>query len=170
MKADLLQWHVAAKEAIATLHAVQAQVATALKLLEALPINHAAVNEYPKPKYRFNHAYDFGFEIESNHEEGEDITPAMLRAALIKRASDIDDAEIMEACGLFEPTKSRKTNWKIPMLRANISPIYVIRNTKTGLYWRAGVCDATKPFATWFEPSEREHVRLDANERWEKFE
>ena len=51
---------------------------------------------------RFNHAYDFAFEVISNEEEAEDVTPAMLRAALTERATHISDAEIMEACSCFD--------------------------------------------------------------------
>ena len=51
---------------------------------------------------RYSHAYDFAFEIESDHPDGEDLTPAMIRAALIKRATEIDDAEVLHACGLFD--------------------------------------------------------------------
>ena len=51
---------------------------------------------------RYNHAYDFAFELESGDPDGADVTPAMLRAALIKRASEIDDLEMDAACGLFD--------------------------------------------------------------------
>ena len=47
---------------------------------------------------RFNHA----FEVISNDEEAEDVTPAVLRAALIGRALNIPDAEIREACTRFD--------------------------------------------------------------------
>lgn len=51
---------------------------------------------------RFNHAYDFAFEVISFDEYGEDVTPAMLRAALIERANRISDEEIIQACGLYD--------------------------------------------------------------------
>lgn len=54
---------------------------------------------------RFNHAFDFAFEVISNDEEAEDVTPAVLRAALIGRALNISDDEIMEACGCFDTYK-----------------------------------------------------------------
>lgn len=54
---------------------------------------------------RFNHAYDFGFEVISNTEDGEDVTPAMLLAACRKRLDEIEAVdggeEMLEACGLF---------------------------------------------------------------------
>jgi len=51
---------------------------------------------------KFSHAYDFAFELTSYCEEATDVTPDMIRTALIKRATEIDDNEIMEACGCFD--------------------------------------------------------------------
>jgi len=51
---------------------------------------------------RFNHAYDFAFEVISFDEYAEDVTPAMLRASLIERATRISDDEIMQACDCFD--------------------------------------------------------------------
>jgi len=42
---------------------------------------------------RYNHAYDIGFSLESNHPKGEDVTPDMLRTALLNRIKDLDDAD-----------------------------------------------------------------------------
>tara|TARA_R100001510_G_C7564958_1_gene143608 strand:+ start:94 stop:270 length:177 start_codon:yes stop_codon:yes gene_type:complete len=50
----------------------------------------------------FNHAYDFAFEVISKKEDGEDVTPVMLRQACLERITKISDQEIMEACGLFD--------------------------------------------------------------------
>ena len=41
---------------------------------------------------KYNHAYDIAFSLESNHEFGEDVTPGMLRTALLNRIKDLDDA------------------------------------------------------------------------------
>ncbi len=51
---------------------------------------------------KFNHAFDFAVEVISHDEYADDVTPAMLRAALINRATQLSDDEIMEACGLFD--------------------------------------------------------------------
>ena len=51
---------------------------------------------------RYSHAYDFAFEVTSETEDGSDVTPAMLRAALIDRAARIPDTEIPEACGRYD--------------------------------------------------------------------
>lgn len=50
--------------------------------------------------------------------------------------------------------------------------LYVIRNTKTDLYWSGftASCSVPKEFATPFENSERHAVRLGQNEKWEKLE
>ena len=39
---------------------------------------------------RYNHAVDIAFEVISNDEQGEDITPDMLREALQKRVDELD--------------------------------------------------------------------------------
>lgn len=52
-----------------------------------------------KPR-RYNHAYTFAFSLESGHPTGDDVTGAQLREAMFKRAKDIDDAEMLEACGM----------------------------------------------------------------------
>jgi len=38
----------------------------------------------------YSHACDLAFEVVSQHKDGEDITPAMFRLAIIKRINDID--------------------------------------------------------------------------------
>ena len=48
---------------------------------------------------KFNHAFDFAFEVISDDFYAKDVTPAMLRAALLERANRLSDEEIMEACG-----------------------------------------------------------------------
>jgi len=52
------------------------------------------------PKY--NHAFDFAAEVLSDDENGEDVTGAMLRQALITRAASLSDEELLEACGIFD--------------------------------------------------------------------
>jgi hypothetical protein len=39
---------------------------------------------------RYNHAFDVAFSLVSNDPEGLDVTPAMLRAALLRRIADLD--------------------------------------------------------------------------------
>lgn len=50
----------------------------------------------------FNHAFDFAFEVISDDEEAEDVTPAMLREALLKRVNTLSDRELVEACGRYD--------------------------------------------------------------------
>lgn len=48
-------------------------------------------------------------------------------------------------------------------------PYYVIQNTRTGLFWNAGVCDRkSQEDATPFENNERCYVLLQPNEKWKK--
>ena len=59
---------------------------------------------------KFNHAYDFCFEVISEREDGEDVTPAMLIAACRARLNRIEDAadngaEMLEACNLLDTFK-----------------------------------------------------------------
>jgi len=52
---------------------------------------------------RYNHMFDVAFSLESNKEDGSDVTHAMLRAALLKRIEDLDaSGEWLEACGLCD--------------------------------------------------------------------
>jgi hypothetical protein len=52
---------------------------------------------------RYNHAYDVAFSLVSNDPEGLDVTPAMFRAALLRRIAQIDAEEAHggweQACG-----------------------------------------------------------------------
>jgi len=52
---------------------------------------------------KYNHAVDIAFEVISNDEQGEDITPDMLRAALKKRIENLDkNNEWLEAIDIFD--------------------------------------------------------------------
>jgi hypothetical protein len=51
---------------------------------------------------KFNHAYDFAFEVISENEEADDVTPAQIRTALIARATSLSDKEILQACGRYD--------------------------------------------------------------------
>ena len=50
---------------------------------------------------RYNHAFDIGFEVESDN-DGESVTATELIAALKRRVNDLEKngEEIVEACGL----------------------------------------------------------------------
>lgn len=50
---------------------------------------------------RFNHAVDIAFTVISDDPDGQDFTPAMLRAALLRRIADLDKApeDWLEAVG-----------------------------------------------------------------------
>ena len=50
----------------------------------------------------FNHAFDFAFEATSLRKDGSDVSPQMLREALLARANTLSDAELLEACGLYD--------------------------------------------------------------------
>lgn len=51
---------------------------------------------------KFNHMYDIAFTVVSNTEDGGDVTPNMLRAALLDRISTMCDGDWLEACGLCD--------------------------------------------------------------------
>lgn len=55
---------------------------------------------------RYNHMFDVAFSLESFEEDASDVTPNMLRAALLKRILLLDEtlnqSEWMEACGLSD--------------------------------------------------------------------
>lgn len=49
---------------------------------------------------KYNHAFTFNFSINSNHEDGQDITADEFRAAIIDAVKNIDDASLLENCGM----------------------------------------------------------------------
>ena len=49
------------------------------------------------PKY--NHAYTFAFSLLSDHESGDDVTAAQVRAAIIERLQKMEDGELLENLG-----------------------------------------------------------------------
>jgi len=53
---------------------------------------------------KFNHMYGIAFTVISNTENGRDVTPAMLRAALERRIQDVfvDSGEWEAACELCD--------------------------------------------------------------------
>jgi len=51
----------------------------------------------------YNHTFDLAFSLDSNTEDGSDVTPAMMKAALLSRIDDLDETgEWSEACGLCD--------------------------------------------------------------------
>ena len=58
---------------------------------------------------KYNHAYDIAFEVISDTEDGSDVTPEMLRSAILKRLNGMDDDELLEACGA--PFDTDNTEW-----------------------------------------------------------
>ena len=50
---------------------------------------------------KFNHAYDFAFEVKTDNPE-EAVTAAKIRAALLERANRLTDEEILDACQYFD--------------------------------------------------------------------
>lgn len=50
----------------------------------------------------FSHAFDFAFELTSRRRDAADVTPEMLREALLRRASSLSSEELCEACGRFD--------------------------------------------------------------------
>jgi hypothetical protein len=52
---------------------------------------------------KYSHAVDIAFEVISNDEQGEDVTPDMLRAALKKRIENLDETNTwLEAVDIFD--------------------------------------------------------------------
>jgi hypothetical protein len=60
---------------------------------------------------KYNHMFDVAFSLESNDCEAEDVTPSMLRAALLKRIILLDaENEWSHACGLCDSYEVAETN------------------------------------------------------------
>ena len=51
---------------------------------------------------KFNHAYDFAFEVISDRDDAEDVTAPMLRAALLERVNRLTDEEMLAAASWFD--------------------------------------------------------------------
>ena len=52
---------------------------------------------------KFNHLFDVAFEVISNTEDGSDVTPAMLKAALERRIQNLTEHDEWSlACGLCD--------------------------------------------------------------------
>jgi hypothetical protein len=51
---------------------------------------------------KFNHAYDFAFEVISERDDAEDVTPAMIRAALLERVNRLTDEELINAASWYD--------------------------------------------------------------------
>ena len=55
---------------------------------------------------KYNHACDLAFEVLSNDEHGEDLTPDMYRIAIKKRVDELDRTNSWdEAIGIFDTTE-----------------------------------------------------------------
>lgn len=51
---------------------------------------------------KFNHAYDFAFEILSDCEQATDVTPAMLREGLLSKINNASDKQLLAMCNCFD--------------------------------------------------------------------
>jgi hypothetical protein len=47
---------------------------------------------------KYDHAYAFGFSVQSNDEGGEDVTADQLRDAIVKALARMDDVDLLENC------------------------------------------------------------------------
>lgn len=60
---------------------------------------------------KYNHVYDIAFEVISDNEQADDVTPEMLLSALRKRIEQIEsNGEVFEACGCPSDTFEEKPN------------------------------------------------------------
>jgi hypothetical protein len=57
------------------------------------------------PKY--NHAYDIAFEVISERDDAEDVTPAMIRTALLERINRLTDAELIDAASWYDSCEEK---------------------------------------------------------------
>ena len=51
---------------------------------------------------KFSHAYDIGFEVISSRDDAADVTPTMIRDALLARIRGLKDDELIEAASWFD--------------------------------------------------------------------
>jgi len=57
---------------------------------------------------RYNHAFDFAFEVETIHQNPDRIACHEIRYRLIERAARISDQELREACECFDTCEIEK--------------------------------------------------------------
>ena len=64
---------------------------------------------------RFNHMFDVAFSLDSNTPDASDVTPDMLRAALMDRINNMCGGDWSEACGLCDSyeydAEGQSTGW-----------------------------------------------------------
>lgn len=72
---------------------------------------------------KYSHAYDFAFEVESYTEDASDVTPVMIRTALVARALRLSDTEIPEACGVYDTGEILPPAHELPPSHVD-SPLY----------------------------------------------
>lgn len=51
---------------------------------------------------KFNHMFDIAFALESSDADARDVTPDMLKAALLYRIESMSESEWSDACGLCD--------------------------------------------------------------------
>lgn len=82
--------------------------------------------------FRYSHAFDFGFEVKTNHPSDE-VTAQELRSALLERINRISDQELLEACDCFDSTTWLRGDQDTPFAEhllsqpADPAPIEILR-------------------------------------------
>jgi hypothetical protein len=56
---------------------------------------------------KWNHAFDFCFEVITDHEDSDEVPASLIRAHLIERATRLSDEEILEACSCIDSMEAR---------------------------------------------------------------
>lgn len=73
-------------------------------------------------KKTYNHAFDIAFSVSgSRHPKGEDVTPRMIREALVSRLAEMSDTELLEAVGA--PFDSYEETRKPPRKAIDCDPL-----------------------------------------------
>ena len=99
-------------------------------------------DEENAPMPRYNHAYDFAFEVLSDHPEGEDVTPAMLRACK-GRGNDclieFDNGEKISLSSFSGGAAPEGIMGSITLLKEGESGKTTFRTYKSVTDWQSGL-------------------------------
>lgn len=72
-------------------------------------VDQVIYNAFVEKTPGHNHAYEFSFSITSDKEDASDVTPEMLRSALIEQLNRLTDADMMERCVIWDTTEEITT-------------------------------------------------------------
>jgi len=84
-----------------------------LMVKNAKSVSELIKEEAVSNNMKYNHAFDFAYEVATDIEDPDKIDPEVLRAACIKRMQTMDAKEIHEACECFDTLNVEEDQGKV---------------------------------------------------------